>query len=349
MSAGLKYLVIQTAFPGDVVLTLPLAQLLARTRPDSAVDMLVTPRSADLLRNHPSVRRTVCFDKRGSDAGVLGLFRLAGRLSRERYDVALIPHRSLRSALVARLAGIPRRIGFATSSGRFLLTEHVPYDPHAHEIDRVMSLLRPLGIEPGRERPRLAPPEEDQRLVDGALRGWRLAPDAALVAVAPGSVWATKRWLPERFASLVARLVEEGFSVVLIGGSEDGELCRRIALASSSDRVMSMAGQLSLLQSAAMIARCALLVSNDSAPMHLAGAVGTPVIAIFGATAPSYGFAPTGTRDRIVETLGLACRPCAIHGGERCPITTFDCMKEISVERVLAEVVALAGRPQGQR
>jgi len=283
----MKYLIIQTAFPGDVVLTLPLAQFLSRREPSGAVDMVVTPRAADLLRNHGSVRRPVRFDKRGTDKGFLGLVRLARILRAERYDVALIPHRSLRSALLARLAGIPRRIGFETSSGTFLLTDTVAYDSGAHEIDRNLSLVRPLGVEPARESPRLDPPGEDVRLVEGALRGWRHSPATPLVALAPGSVWATKRWLPERFASLAQRLVDQGFSVVLIGGSEDAELCRTIASACASDRVMSMAGQLSLLQSAAMIAQSMLLVTNDSAPMHLAGAVGTPVVAIFGATAPS--------------------------------------------------------------
>ncbi len=311
--------------------------------------MLIAPRSADLLRNHPAVHRAIRFDKRGRDAGVLGILRLSGMLRKERYDWAFVPHRSLRSALVASLSRIGRRIGFETSAGRFLLTETVPYVKQDHEIDRNLSLLGPLGLTPERELPRLYPPTQDVRLVEGALRGWRHAPEFPLVAVAPGSVWATKRWLPERFASLSQRLVEQGFSVVLIGGADDVELCRRIASACASDRVMSMAGQLSLLQSAAMIAKSVVLVTNDSAPMHLAGAVGIPVIAIFGATAPSFGFAPTGTRDRIVETLGLGCRPCRIHGGHRCPITTFNCMKNITVDRVLAEVSALVGTPGGLR
>jgi heptosyltransferase-2 len=107
---------------------------------------------------------------------------------------------------------------------------------------------------------------------------------------------------------------------------------------------MSMAGQLSLLQSAAMLERASLLVSNDSAPMHLAGAVGTPVIAIFGATAPSYGFGPSGPFDRVVETPGLACRPCAIHGGPKCPIGTFECMERITPDRLLAEIQDLLAK-----
>lgn len=350
MGAGGKYLIIQSAFPGDVVLTLPVAQVLARAGRGAEVHMLVTPRAADLLRNHPDVHRVIRFEKRGRDAGLLGLMRVARLVRRERFDCAIIPHRSMRSALVAFLGGVPRRIGFDRSAGRFLLTQVVAYDASAHEVTRNLRLLVPLGIEPApAERPRLYPPEDDLRLVDSALAGWKHAAATPLVAIAPGSVWKTKRWLPERFEALAGKLLERGYAVVLLGGAEDAEACRRIARACGSDRVMSMAGQLSLLQSAAMLRRAAVLVSNDSAPMHLAGGVGTPVIAIFGATSPSYGFAPAGPRDRIVEIEGLACRPCAIHGGARCPIGTFECMERIGVDRVLQEVTALVARPREKR
>lgn len=346
MPAKQKILLIQTAFPGDVVLTLPVAQFLARA--GAEVHMVVTPRAADLLRNHPAVAGVIRFDKRGRDAGLLGLWRVARRARRERFDCAIVPHRSLRSAILAYASGAPRRIGFDRSAGRALLSDAVAYNAAAHEIGRNLALLGPLGIDaPAGEAPRLYPTDDDLRLVDGALAGWRHAAAAPLVAIAPGSVWNTKRWLSERFAALAGELLAHGCDVVLLGGAEDAELCRHIASANASDRVMSMAGQLSLLQSAAMLRRAALLVSNDSAPMHLAGAVGTPVVAIFGATAPSYGFGPTGPRDRVVETDGLACRPCAIHGGERCPIGTFDCMERITVGRVAAEVyqmLAGAGR-----
>jgi heptosyltransferase-2 len=123
-----------------------------------------------------------------------------------------------------------------------------------------------------------------------------------------------------------------------VGGQSDVEICRRIEAHSNPDRVWSFAGELSLLESAELIRRCAVLISNDSAPMHLGVAVRTPVIAIFGATVPEFGFAPHGTHDEIVEVSGLACRPCGIHGGRRCPIGTFDCMLNITPDDVLSQV-----------
>jgi heptosyltransferase-2 len=161
------------------------------------------------------------------------------------------------------------------------------------------------------------------------------------VAVAPGSVWNTKRWPADRFADLVRRLNAARLPVVLVGGKDDVPLCDEIARAAGHPAVLNVAGRLSLLQSAELIRRCRLVVSNDSAPMHLAVAMRVPVVAIFGATVPSFGFSPAGPRDVVVETGGLSCRPCGIHGGKRCPVGTFECMLAIDTARVFDRVAAL--------
>ena len=129
--------------------------------------------------------------------------------------------------------------------------------------------------------------------------------------------------------------------IVLIGGREDEALCNRIAVESKAVEVYVTAGKFTLLQSAELLRRCKVLVSNDSAPMHLAVAMRTPVIALFGATVPSFGFAPYGEKDIVVQTEGLPCRPCSIHGGDKCPIGTFDCMVRISAEMVFEKVVRM--------
>jgi heptosyltransferase-2 len=165
-----------------------------------------------------------------------------------------------------------------------------------------------------------------------------------LVAIAPGTIWNTKRWLKERYAELAARLADERYEVMLIGGEEDEALCREIKELSGSSRVYSTAGALSTLQSAELLRRCKLLITNDSAPLHFAVAVGTPVVAIFGATVPEFGFAPYGKHDTVVETLGLPCRPCSIHGGRECPIKTFECMNAITVEKVYRRVEEVLAR-----
>jgi heptosyltransferase-2 len=342
-------LVFHTAFAGDVILTLPLLQVLKESLPDSAITVLTAPPAQELVAGHPAVTDTIAYDKRGRQRGIRGIVAMASQLRRRKFDCALIPHRSLRSALVCRLAGIPVRIGFDASAGSALLTERVRYERTDHEIVRNLALAAPLGIAgKGRPLPRLYPTGEDRRIVDGILpqvhRGNGDSRRNARVGVAPGSLWNTKRWPEERYRELVRLLAAEGLAVVLIGSEADAPLCGRIAAAGGAS-VIDASGRLSLLQSAELIARCAVLVSNDSAPMHLAVAVGTPVVAIFGATAPAYGFAPAGVRDRIVETTGLRCRPCAIHGGDRCPIGTFVCMLNIPAFRVQEEVAAMLREP----
>jgi heptosyltransferase-2 len=343
-----QILVIQTAFLGDVVLTLPLVQVLKREFPESAIDMVVVPRAAPLLEHHPSVRRVVAYDKRGRDSGASGFLRLKKTLRETRYDLALVPHRSLRSSLLARLSGIPERIGFDKSAGRFLFTHIVPYQSRLHEADRNLSLLGPFGITWGSsELPRLYPSDEERRKVDEWLKRENIPAGSRLAALAPGTVWNTKRWPEERFAGVAKLLSRSGYAVVLVGGSEDRELCSRVA-SSAGAGVRSASGAMSLLESAELVRRCRLLVANDSAPVHVAVAVGTPVIAIYGATVPRFGFAPYGPKDLVVETMGLSCRPCTPHGGDRCPITTFDCMNNITVEQVMRSVeeilTSVAGR-----
>ncbi len=203
------------------------------------------------------------------------------------------------------------------------------------QIDRNLSLLHPLGIRNMvSDVPALYPSDEDRTIIDKCWKQWELGRQR-VIAFAPGSIWATKRWLPERFAEVAKYFVQKKYRVVLVGGKEDRQLCENICSQAGSDCIVIAAGDLSLLQSAELIRRCSVLLSNDSAPLHLATAVQTPVVAIFGATVPQFGFAPRGKHDMVLGVEGLSCRPCAIHGGNRCPIGTFDCMNKMSVQTVV--------------
>jgi heptosyltransferase-2 len=334
-----RYLVIQTAFIGDAVLTLPLVQVLKKVDADAIVDVLVIPRTSGLFSNHPAIHNVHIFDKRGEDSRLAGLRRLAHLISEGKYDVALIPHRSMRSALLPWLGRIPSRIGFDRSAGWFLMTKTIRYEPSVHEVERNLSLLCPLGIQwTGKELPSLFPTLADIQEVDAFLENSGLSKPSNVIGIAPGSVWQTKRWLKERYTELVKSLVSAGLSSVLIGGKEDEQLCLEIKAGAASNHVAISSGRLSVIQSAELIRRCRVLVTNDSAPMHLAVAMRTPVIAIFGSTVPGFGFAPYGNHSVILETKDLPCRPCSVHGSQRCPIKTFDCMVNVSVEAVFNKV-----------
>jgi len=340
----LRVLVIQTAFVGDVVLSTPLFEA-ARTRLGAGrVGAVVRPETADLLRNNPHVDDIVVYDKKGGQKGPLELLRLAGRLRGAAFDRAVIPHRSFRSALLGYLAGVPVRVGFDRSAGKLLLTERVSYRS-VHEVERNLSLLASWGADTDGIRPALYPDEADRQRADALVRESGLAPSDKICGVSPGSVWATKRWPPDRYAELVRRLTEEhGYRAVLFGGSGDRSLCARISAESGVDP-LNAAGRLTLLQSAALAARCAVFVSNDTGMGHVAAAMNIPVVAVFGPTVPAFGFVPHGAGHQVVETT-LDCRPCSSHGGHQCPIGTHDCMRGIAVERVIEAVTVQRGEPE---
>jgi heptosyltransferase II len=326
-------LVIQTSFLGDVVLTTPLLTHLATLGP---VDVVTTPAGGALLENHPAVRRVLRYDKRGAQSGLGGLRSLAAQLRSESYGAAYLAQGSWRSAALAWMARIPMRIGFDTSDGALLYTEQVVYRSDLHHATRLLQLSPDDAalVEP---RPTLYPGDGDRNAVSALLASAPFG-SAPFVALAPGSVWATKRW--PGFAALIAQIPGE-YGVVAVGGVEDRELAREI-VAQAPDRVLDATGRLPLLASAEMIGRAAGLITNDSLPQHLASAMGTPTVTIYGPTLPGFGFGPLAPRRAIVEhPPGLECRPCSAHGPQRCPRGHFRCMREISAATVSASLLPL--------
>jgi heptosyltransferase-2 len=327
-------LVIQTAFLGDVVLTTPLLTILAGRH--GPVDVVTTPAAAPLLETHPAVRKVWPHDKRGAGRGVTGARAFARVLATEGYARAYLPHRSWRSAAIAQWAGIPERIGFADSPARVTYTAKVKRPLSGHEVERLVALAggatagRLDGWTAGEVPPvSLGLTDDDHARAEGWLREAKVR--RGFVALAPGSIWGTKRW--PGFEDLARRLG----SVVAVGGPDDRALGDAVAAAGGPGSA-NAAGALPLRASAALIARASVLVTNDSAPLHLATAVGTPIAAVFGPTVPAFGFGPRGPRDVLLEVEGLTCRPCSLHGPQVCPLSHHRCMREISVERVVAAI-----------
>jgi heptosyltransferase-2 len=339
-----RVLVAQTAFLGDVVLAQPLWAAVKRRWPDAEVDVLMQPQWAPLFAADPAIHETLTFDKRGRDRGFTGLLRLAAQLRARHYDAALCPHPSFRSGLLLRLAGIPQRLGFDDSAGRFFHTTIVRRDRAVHEVDRALSLLaafEPAAEKPARE-PRLVLDPALTAAADSLLAKWDIPIDRPFACAHPGSVWATKRWLPEGFAEALSGLADAGQTPVVIGGPADIELANLV-----QDRCrtlpVNLAGRLSLPELALLLSRAAVLITNDSGPMHVAGALGTPVVAIFGSTVPALGYGPVGSPSRVVE-VALQCRPCGPHGFKKCPLGHFNCMKKINPAEVVAAAAAVAKR-----
>jgi heptosyltransferase-2 len=329
-------LVIQTSFLGDTVLTTPLIAELAKRGP---VDVVTTPASAGLLANNPSIRSVVPYDKRKTDSGIGGFLRLAARLRRFKYDAAYLAQGSLRSAALALAAGVWPRVGFATHAGRPLYTARVEYREDLHHAARLLRLAKPDAIPSATEiRPRLYPGIPERGAVDRLLALHELSDaqsDAPLVALAPASVWATKRW--PYYAELAGQLATRA-RIVVIGSAEDAALAADVCDAAGYG-ALNAAGVLNLLGSAELIRRCDVLVTNDSAPQHLASAVGTPTITIFGPTVPAFGFGPLASQSVTVGLDALACRPCDRHGPRRCPLGHWRCMREVTARDVASRVL----------
>jgi heptosyltransferase-2 len=184
----------------------------------------------------------------------------------------------------------------------------------------------------------------DRAATEAFLREHGIA--APFVALAPGSIWGSKRW--PYYSKLAARLADQA-AIVVVGGPEDAalgdEIVKAVEGAGGRGRAANACGRLTVRQSAEAIRRSAVLVTNDSAPLHFAQAVGTPTVAIFGSTVPAFGFGPRGPRDRVVELMGLECRPCSAHGPRSCPLGHHRCMRDLSVDKVYAAVLRQLERP----
>jgi len=334
-------LVIQTSFLGDVILTTPLIAELAKRGP---VDVLVTPTGAAALANNPGIRTVIPYDKRGTYGSALGLWETIREIrARRPYKAAYLAQGSFRSGLLAMMTGALERIGFASSTGRVLYTTQLPYRPERHHAERLWSLAMSACADPPTRdqiRPRLYSSDDDRARIDVLLRH-NGSTEEPFVALAPGSAWGTKRW--PFFPELARRLVED-FRIAIIGSKADSELAAQIMDGLPPERVINGIG-LPLLASAELIGRARTIVTNDSAPQHLASAMGTPTLTIFGPTVPEFGFGPIAERHAVAGHESLSCRPCDRHGPQRCPLGHWRCMRELTPEYVSSLLTEVLNPP----
>ncbi|MGC8594166.1 MAG: glycosyltransferase family 9 protein [Candidatus Kryptoniota bacterium] len=334
-----KILVIQTAFLGDVILTLPVVQRLKKIEANSTVDFVTIPETAEIVQNNKFVDNVFILDKHGRERNFASIYAFGKSIRRQSYDIVLCPHRSLRSALITAMSGASIRIGFENSALPVVFTQRVPWKFGVHEIDRNMSLLGALGLECGGEPPMLFPTNEDIETVEKFLLVNNVKSPFAVVA--PGTVWPTKQYPVSKMRDVVKALLLYFKNVVIVGGKGDVAAAENLV---TDKRVVMAAGKLRVLSSAEIVRRSSVIVANDSAAVHIASAFGTPTVAIFGPTIRDFGFYPYNKNSLVIEIEGLSCRPCSLHGGRRCPISTFECMNNIKPETVAEAAITLAER-----
>lgn len=322
-------LVVAPNWIGDAVMSLPVLRCLRAAAPDEPLVVLAPRGPAAIYRA----------DGTASDVRtVAGLVADSLAVARGRFAEAWLLPNSFRSALVPFLAGIPERIGYATDGRASLLTRTLARPPaDDHQLRDYDPLLRSRGIEPDPGPPRLAIPSEAARRADAALLRSVGTAGAPPVVLAPGAAFSwTKRWPPDRFGRLAKVLRDRGIAPAVAIGPGEEELARAVSDAAGIP-IPALGADLDPVELAAALARARVVVTNDSGPMHLAAAVGTPVVALFGPTDPGRT-GPTGSPSVVLDRY-VFCSPCYL---KECPYA-HECMTGIEVEAVLSAVMRLLG------
>jgi heptosyltransferase-2 len=326
-----KILLIQTAFTGDVVLATPVAEKLHKFFPDAQIDFLVRKGNESLLAGHPFIRNVFVFDKKKRK--LKNIFALLRKVRKEKYDVVVNMHRFASSGIIAGFSKAKERIGFDKNPFSFRYTKKITHEigNGKHEVRRNLDLIAHL-TDDKTERPKLYPADADRKIISFHLNS------GPFVCMAPTSVWFTKQWAKEKWIELI-RMIPSAYRIYLLGGPGDKKLCDEILKTAGRENVANLAGQLSFLQSAALMEKAKMNYVNDSAPMHFCSAMNAPVKAIYCSTIPAFGFGPLSDDSRIIETEEkLTCRPCGLHGHEECPEVHFKCALTIDVKKVMGEL-----------
>lgn len=340
--------VIKPCCLGDLVMTTPLLEVLRQNYPQARISYVAGSWSKVIVEHQESVDRVI-------DCGTVGIpgryrlkeyFQFARKLRREHFELAFVLDRSPLLTLLPWLAGVPRRVGPDSLGRGFSLTDRVPVssspDHLQHQAEIYLDLARALRLKIGEPRMHFVPTEAERRTI--------ITSDRPQVAVFvgggsnPGMDLTAKRWPLPRYKELVRRLVQErGVQVLLIGGPGDAELTSEIRrdLALPEESVLDLAGKTSFGESAAQLEASALFIGNDSSPMHMAAAVGIPVIAIFGPTSPQeYGPYPPNDPKHIALWRHPNGKPCFFLGKmQACANCT--CMQAVTVEEVWSAVERL--------
>ncbi len=342
-----KIMVRATNWIGDAVLSLPALEALRAHFPTAEIVVVAKPWVSELYLYHPAVSRQIIYDPAGGHKGPGGFRRLIQSLRSENFDAAILFQNAFHAAWMAWRARIPVRVGYAREARSGLLTDAVEAPSKAaygHQVYYYLQLLFRAGLieKPSRVvEIRLAVTEAEKKWAGRRLIALGLGGPRVLVGFNPGAAYGpAKRWLPERYAALADRLISALHADVLIfGSSEERPLAEEIARAMKHMPVI-LAAETSLRQFIALLAQCRLVVSNDSGPMHLAAALGLPLVAVFGST-DERATGPLGRQVKIVKR-SVECSPCGLR---ECPID-FRCMKAIAVDDALQSALDLLGKSQ---
>lgn len=320
-----KILIIQTAFIGDVILSTVLLEELKDQYPNVKFDFVLRKGNEGVLEGHPLVEKLMVWEK--GTRKIRNLFRVISEIRKIKYDAVCNVQRFGSSGLMTLLARSQYKIGYKKNPFSMFFNKRVKHEfrKGKHEISRILDLIS-AGDKIVQPKLHIS----DQ--VSTSIQPYKNTP---YITIAPSSVWYTKKLPFDKWVSFLNESKYQG-TVYLLGGKSDYDEAEKIVTGISSLKIENLAGQLSLLESAALMKDAEMNYVNDSAPLHLCSAVNAPVTAVFCSTVPEFGFGPLSSDSKVVE-IGepLNCRPCGLHGKSKCPYGHFNCGNKIQVTDLL--------------
>lgn len=328
-----RILIIQTASLGDVILSAALAETLHHAFAGASIDYLVKKGYESLFTGHPFINEVLVWDKKKNK--YLNMLSIIRKVRRKRYDAVINVQRFASSGLITALSGSPVRSGFSKNPFSFTFTHKSIHLISAtgkseHEIDRNHRLIGFMK-EMVRLRPVLYPGKSDFAKIAPWSQG-------SYITISPASLWYTKQYPVHKWIQLINN-IPGSIGVILLGSDADSTLCRLISDGVHRGNLKILAGELSFLQSAALMQKAVMNYVNDSAPQHMASSVNAPVTTVYCSTVPEYGFGPLSDDSMVIETgEKLECRPCGLHGWQQCPKGHFRCAESINIQQLLNRI-----------
>ncbi len=331
-----RILVIQTAFIGDAVLTLPMIQKLKEKYPQGKIDVLSIPAAGEIFSASPFIQNVILIDKKGKHKSFFSLLKFIKEIKRNNYNIVYSPHRSFRSSFIVMKLGVKETYGFNNSSFKHVYKYLVDYKSSRHEVQRNLDLI---NYKYNEDDWRITPVVNITSLQKEKINRFIATNNInkKIAAAAPGSVWNTKKYPSEYFEKIIKYFLDNNFYILLIGSEKEKQLCEEIKNNFSAG-VFNTAGMFSITESIELLKRTEILISNDSAPAHLGICADIPVITIYCSTVPEFGFFPFNKKSSYVSLQGLFCKPCGIHGFDECPVKNFACGKNLKPETVLMRI-----------
>ena len=334
-----KFGILQTAFLGDTALISSMVGKINETYgKDAEIHLIIKKGLEDLFKNDKRVRSITTFDKQHREKGLFGLIKAIIKTRRLKLDVMFNVHRSLRSGIITVFSGARTKIGFKEAVLSFLFTKAVKREG-AHEVLKNHLLLEAYDPSFKKTRPLMSSKYKLYAPVKSSLEKLNKTSKEPFMIIAPGSKWHTKRWSLQGYTKLIEKLLKTyNHDVVFTGDKDDKTIIENIIAGIKSDslkkRTINLANKLDISDLMFLISKASMVITNDSAPQHIAVGLDVPVVSIFGPTVKSLGYFPFSENSIVVEAHDIKCRPCGLHGHMECPKKTDECMLSINDEHV---------------